>query len=504
TSSAEYAFENDTGGIEQVLLYSHKGEQAQNVLLNQKDTAPIGTINFEANEVLKGFSMQSDATKGEVVFKTTTKDGIEVTKRFHLPDNVSPDAQYLVGLEISFKNTSAAKVTFPPYFISTGRAMPIHHSDLPLYTRFDWVREGKMTNTDVNWFAGSKVPVIGYEMSKPQDTYKISSDKITWAAVSSQYFCTIVCAEDSSGTQVWAKRFLVPDENNKQIYGIEGALGFSAFSLAPQEEVTRKLTVYAGPKDYTILQKFGDKQQEIMKYGWFKPVSVFLLNSMNWLYSKLGSYAWAIIILTLCIKTAMWPLQNKATQSMKKMSALSPKMTELRAKYKDDPTKMNEELMKLYREYNVNPFSGCFPMLIQIPIFFGFYAMLGTSIELRNSSFLWIHDLSQPDTIFHIAGFPINILPLIMAGTMIWQMTLTPKSGDATQQRFMFFMPVIFIVFCYNYASALALYWTTQNIFSIVQLYFTRNAPLPTLEKKSDVARRNALEEKKKRKQRKL
>jgi YidC/Oxa1 family membrane protein insertase len=122
-------------------------------------------------------------------------------------------------------------------------------------------------------------------------------------------------------------------------------------------------------------------------------------------------------------------------------------------------------------------------MLIQIPIFFGFYSMLGSAIELRNSHFLWIQDLSQPDTIAHFLGFPINLLPIIMSGTMLWQMAISPKSGDAVQQRMMYFMPVVFLAFCYNYASGLALYWTTQNIFSIVQLYLTRNQPLPTLEK---------------------
>jgi len=185
---------------------------------------------------------------------------------------------------------------------------------------------------------------------------------------------------------------------------------------------------------------------------------------------------------------------------MRKMAALSPKMTEMREKYKDDPQKLNEEMMKLYREYGVNPFSGCLPMLIQIPIFFGFYSMLGSAIQLRNSSFLWIQDLSQPDTIGHVLGFPINLLPIIMAGTMIWQMVISPKSGDAVQQRMFYFMPVIFLAFCYNYASGLALYWTTQNLFSIVQLYLTRNKPLPTLEKKSVVAKREAESAKKKKK----
>ena len=141
-------------------------------------------------------------------------------------------------------------------------------------------------------------------------------------------------------------------------------------------------------------------------------------------------------------------------------------------------------------------------MLIQIPIFFGFYAMLGSAIELRNSSFLWVHDLSQPDTVFHLWGFPINVLPIVMAGTMIWQMVISPKSGDAMQQRIFYFMPVVFLVFCYNYASGLALYWTTQNLFSIVQLYLTRNKPLPTLEKKSVVAKRETATVGKKRKKR--
>jgi YidC/Oxa1 family membrane protein insertase len=258
--------------------------------------------------------------------------------------------------------------------------------------------------------------------------------------------------------------------------------------------------IYAGPKEISQLRKLGGGQDSVMNFGMFGFVSEFLLWAMNSLNSVFNSYAAAIIVLTLVIKTLLWPIQNKATDQMKKMSLLTPKMTEIREKYKDDPQKMNEEVMKLYREYGVNPFSGCVPMLIQIPIFFGFYAMLGSAIELRNSSFLWVHDLSQPDTVFRLLGFPINVLPIVMAGSMIWQMALSPKSGDAMQQRIFYFMPVVFLVFCYNYASGLALYWTTQNLFSIVQLYLTRNKPLPTLEKKSVVAKREAIAGKKRKK----
>jgi YidC/Oxa1 family membrane protein insertase len=227
-------------------------------------------------------------------------------------------------------------------------------------------------------------------------------------------------------------------------------------------------------------------QTRIMDFGMFELVSRYLLKAMNWLHSIFfNSYAWAIIILTLIIKSALWPLQNKSTQSMKRMQLLQPKMTELREKYKDDPARMNTEVMKLYKDYGVNPLSGCLPMLIQIPIFFGFFNMLGKAVELRGSTFLWVKDLSMPDELFHIPGlgWPVNLLPIIMAVTMLWQMSLSPKSGDPMQQRIFMFMPIIFIAFCYNYASALALYWTVQNLFSVVQLYLTRNQAPPTLQK---------------------
>lgn len=129
-------------------------------------------------------------------------------------------------------------------------------------------------------------------------------------------------------------------------------------------------------------------------------------------------------------------------------------------------------------------------MFIQIPIFFGFYRVLGTAIELRGSKFLWVHDLSQPDTVFKLLGYPVNILPLCMGVTMVMQMSLQPKTGDQAQQRMFMFMPLIFMMFCYNFASALALYWTVQNIFSITQLYVTRKRTAPVAVKTPVTKRR--------------
>ena len=498
--SAEYVFSNDKGGIERAILLLHLGENKQAVFLNGSRTMPIGAVGDNATDAWGGFAMQTDAGKGEAVFTRKDPDGLEITKRFTLPQSGAKDGLYAVRMELTFHNAGSADVERKGYFVSAGGAAPIHPNDLPMYTKFDWMHEGKFATIDVNWFNASSVPLLGIPIRDARKLYEESKKDITWTGVASQYFTTIVTTLKTKGVSAWATRFETRKLNDVPVYGIQGGLGMPAFTLAPGQSVTESFEIYAGPKEISQLRKLGGGQDSVMNFGMFGFVSEFLLWAMNSLKTVFDSYAAAIIVLTLIIKTLLWPIQNKATNQMRKMSLLSPKMTELREKYKDDPQKMNEEVMKLYREYGVNPFSGCLPMLIQIPIFFGFYAMLGSAIELRNSSFLWVHDLSQPDTVFRLWGFPINVLPIVMAGTMIWQMAISPKSGDAMQQRIFYFMPVVFLVFCYNYASGLALYWTTQNLFSIVQLYLTRNKPLPTLEKKSVVAKREALAGKRRKK----
>lgn len=484
---ADFKFNNDTGGIDEAILLLHIGEDREAVAINRNLPVTIGALGFEPGQPLGGFEMRVDRVRDQIVFTNTQPDGLEITKTFTLADPDSPTAPFTTALDVTFRNTGDAPLRRDGYFISAGGSEPIHVKDLPMYTRFDWQQNEKMESIDVNWFGGSNIPVVGIQLRDPSPAYLESAEQVRWAAVTSQYFCTIVTALGATpGANVFAERFALPTENGgKAIYGMQGALGMPGFDLASGATHTQQFQIYTGPKDLGILRQLGAEQEAVMNFGMFGFVSKFLLWAMTLFHGFLGSYAASIILLTLCIKTALWPLQNKATNSMKRMALLSPKMTELREKFKDDPTKMNEELMKLYRDYGVNPFSGCLPMLVQIPIFFGFYSMLGSAIELRNSSFFWIHDLSQPDTVGRIAGgFPINLLPLLMAGSMVWQMAITPKTGDKNQQRMMMFMPIIFVVFAYNYASALSLYWTTQNLFSIVQLYLTRNTPLPTLEKK--------------------
>lgn len=503
SQDVDYVFSNDKGGIERATLWQHQAEHGF-VALNDSKSMPIGAIGTKPGEAFGGFVMHIDREKGEAVFTAKQSDGLEIIKRFTVPSAGEKIGQYQVKMTLEFHNPGPTAISRANYFVSTGGAAPIHPRDLPMYTKFDWMA-GKFTTIDVNWFNPGTIPLIGIQTHPARSLYDPETKPdITWAGVASQYFTSIVTAENTKAADVWATRYDTHRQDNTPVYGMEGALVMPGFTVQPGATVTETFTIYTGPKNLTELRRMKGGQDAVLNFGTFGFISEFLLWAMNGLAGLLHSFAAAIIVLTLLIKSALWPVQNRATNEMRKMAALSPKMTEMREKYKDDPQKLNEEMMKMYKEYGVNPLSGCLPMLIQIPIFFGFYAMLGSAIELRNSQFLWIHDLSQPDTIYtlHLLGatIPINLLPIIMAGTMVWQMTISPKSGDAMQQRMMYFMPIVFLAFSYNYASGLALYWTTQNLFSIVQLYLTRNKPLPTLEKKSVAAKREADAAKKKKK----
>jgi len=163
---------------------------------------------------------------------------------------------------------------------------------------------------------------------------------------------------------------------------------------------------------------------------------------------------------------------------MKRLQELQPQMNAIREKYKDDPEKLNRKMMEFMKEHRVNPMSGCLPILVQMPVFIGFFIMIQSAIELRGAAFLWIRDLSQPDTLFYIPGtsIPFNLLPLLMGATMIWQSHLTPPTPgtDRTQQTILRWMPLIFLVLLYNFPAGLTLYWTVQNLLSIAQMKLTK------------------------------
>jgi YidC/Oxa1 family membrane protein insertase len=227
---------------------------------------------------------------------------------------------------------------------------------------------------------------------------------------------------------------------------------------------------FLGPKDFEALNEFGQGATNLIRFGFFGWIARILLRAINFIHNIIPNWGFSIIVLTFIIKILFFPLTYSSTRSMAKMQELQPKIKALRARYKKAKQdialrrKMNEEMMKLYKEHGINPAGGCLPILVQIPIFWGFFRLLVVSIEFRQSPFiLWIRDLSVKD--------PYYVTPVLMGITQFISQKMTPTSADPTQQKMMLIMPVIMTIFFMNFQSGLVLYWLTNNVLQIGQQY---------------------------------
>ena len=308
--------------------------------------------------------------------------------------------------------------------------------------------------------------------------------KAKWACVNNQFFVNLLRPEtELSDLRVWGESVQTStDENGDEILGISGAVSFPLGILKPNEPKEYSFVLYAGPKDYVELSKLAHEQKKVMQFGVFWWISEPLSWSLNKLSSFFGSYGLGIILLTIIVKLILWPLTAQATRSQKKMQALQGPLSKLREKHKGSPQKLNQEMMKFYKEHKVNPFAGCWPILIQIPIFLGMFWMLRSAAELYGQEFLWAKDLSEQDSVAMLQGFSLNILPIFMVLTQWYQMRLNPmqlgpemSEAQRINAKMMRFMPFMFLVFLYFFSSALVLYWTVQNLMTILQTLLTKN-----------------------------
>jgi YidC/Oxa1 family membrane protein insertase len=488
-SDVELRLTNRGGGIAEAVMLNYIGEGDKRVTLNSPKQTPIGAIvDQPATPTLPEFTFSRDA-EGSIRCERAAPDGMTMRKKFSFLQTNDKKDNFLVQLDVEVTNAGAQPHASASYFVALGSAAPIHTRDYPYYTRLVWCIDGKARDRNVSAFQGSG-GFLGIGVHPAQPVFEQDFAGAEWTAVTDQFFATIITPQTAMANGIWGHSFDVSAE--QQMVGIEGAMRMPGFQLQPGQTYSARFQIWAGPKIYHRLAQLQHNEAEIMNFGMFKVVSQFLLNFLNTIHSFVKDYGVAILVLTVVIRLVLWPLQTKANQSMRKTALLAPKMQELREKYKDDPTRMNQEVMKLYKQYGINPVGGCLPMAIQIPIFFGLYQMLAQAVELRNAKFLWVKDLSQPDTVAHLPliGWPINIIPLLMAATQVWLMQMTPKTGDPTQRRVMMFMPLIFLFFCYNFAAALALYYTAQNLFSILQFYQNQKQPMPTLEKVAPAGKR--------------
>ena len=490
-SDVELHLTNRGGGIKEAVLLKQVAEKGQPVILNSDKSAPIGALIEQPTSPTLAEFTASPESDSAVRFESTTPEQVVIRKKFFFEKSPENKDNYVIEMDVDLENRGDKPYQSGGYFVALGSATPIHPKDYPSYTRLVWCIDGRAKGIDVGWF-GSSSGVLGLGQRVARPYYQENIAGAEWVAVSNQFFTTLMAPLTGKATSVWGRRFDIDYAPDQKLLAMDGALGMPGFQLQPGQTYNARFEIYAGPKLYHRLAQLPHNEAEVMDFGMFKIVCQLLLNFMNLLHSWLHDYGLAILALTTIIKLALWPIQNKANRSMRQMAALSPKIQELRDKYKDDPTRMNQEVMKLYKQYGINPVGGCLPMMIQIPIFFGLFKMLGQAVELRNAKFLWVKDLSQPDTVAHLPllGWPINIIPLCMAATQVWLMAMTPKTGDPTQRRIAMFMPLIFLFICYNFAAALALYYTAQNLFSILQFYQNRRQPMPTLEKVAPAGKR--------------
>ncbi len=499
TGGATFTFTTHGGGIKNVEMLGQYevGDKDNQVRINGEGEYPIGVLTKGADEYLDiKYQHRKDLdTPGSVTFLGflgEPGDRLIIKKKWSLLDDEEADGyDYRLRLEVTFENDSETAVELKDYGLFAGAAAPLWNGEWDRHIMFFYQKDGDYKKYRVTKFKKGKKKLA----TKDAGT-------IGYAGVSNQFFVTLIEPEEAYDAWVWGDRasVVLPDAAG----GGRGESIRMGFSL-PDETLTSTgdnseqlaFELYLGPKRNMLLRKTGEGRGDVMNYKPFSLISNplnWLLNALfGWIFSKMSdTWGWgfAIVALTIIIRAAMWPLQNKSTRAMKRMSKLQPQMKELREKYSDDPGRMNQEMMKMYREYGINPLGGCLPLLVQIPIFFGFYIMLQYAVELRQKEFLWVPDLSLPDTLFNMPfslpflGNGFNLLPIVMAVTMVLQMALTPKTGDKLQRRLFMLMPVIFFFFCYNFASALALYWTTSNIFAIVQMLITRRLPEPELNKK--------------------
>ena len=394
---------------------------------------PDEALNHLANTALFKASryqlMLQDGERGELIFEYSDGNSIKLTKTL-----LFSGGDYSFDLQIDIWK-DGQKIE-PRLLWGPGIANPVPSEK----------RQQFGGGSGVAAWASNKVFRVNERKYKPEMS---AFNFITWAAYEDNYMAAL---------------FLTPPQAGSAVFEREGEEQEAYFFLS----VSEPQRAYLGPKEFNRLRDFGYGTKKLINFGFFGSITEILLISIQYIHKFIPNWGFSIIILTLVIKILFFPLTYSSTRSMAKMQELQPKIKALRAKYKkakqdiSQRRQMNEEMMKLYKQHGINPAGGCLPMLIQIPVFWGFFRLLVVAIEFRQSPFIfWIRDLSVKD--------PFYITPILMGVTQFISQKMTPTSADPAQARMMLIMPVIMTVFFMNFQSGLVLYWLTNNVLQIAQ-----------------------------------
>jgi YidC/Oxa1 family membrane protein insertase len=420
--------------------------------LGQQVTS-LGQVAFTPSQT--ALTLSANQPEGEVVFDGELGDGRTVHRRyrFHYTNYTFEVSTWVEKLQ-------------PP----AGSSMLLLWGPGLLRHTDDAGRQGQTAEQARSYVSGK----ILHEVPKKAGEKQVEQGQVTWTALADTYFAAVLMPREPAGEAVIAQR-------------LEGdALEIGLRTPLNPDRTTQTVRVYVGPKSQPLLEAAEPSLDKLIDLGFFSPLARPMLQFLRLLNGLVHNYGVTIMLATILIKIAFWPLTQTSYKSMQAMQRLQPRIKELQIVYKDDRQALNRAMMQLYREHKVNPMGGCLPMVLQIPVFFAFYNALLYAIELRHAPFicweteLWwigrgICDLSVHD--------PSYVTPVLMGITMFVQQKMTPTTGDPAQAKVMQFMPLIFLMFFLKAPAGLVVYWLMNNVLSIAQQLMVNRPSAPAVAK---------------------
>ena len=445
-------------------------------------------VTGKLETLLSEFVVQPGRTADTITLVGGLADGTRIERTFTLTAKAGTVAEpYSLGFVT--KVIPPAGKPAATVWVSTGSWQPTEGDSANQFLSVLAYDGDDLTRVGLDVFSDSS-GFFGLGAHKAQADHAVASvaKPLLWVASGNQFFSSIIHPADASARGARTEVLVLPVgfEGGKR-----GLQAFASWEPVPAADLSRTFAgeFFVGPKEYARVAALPDGQVAVLQFskllgfisfGAICKLLLAVLGGVHWLleWSGAWSWGWAIVLLTCLIKVITWPLTAIQMKAAKKMQKFAKPMQDIREKHKDNPEKMQKELMKLYTENKINPFAGCLPILIQMPIFFGLYTAFQTTVELRLHSFLWIADLSAPDTLFYLGSFPVNLLPVLMGITMWLSMRMSPQpSGDGSQKMIFLMMTLLFPVICYPMASALTLYMTIQNLLTMLQTWLTKDEP---------------------------
>ncbi len=456
-------FTTKGGELKSFVLKKYQYSEGGNIELLPSGTPTALNLSFPHEDLsLRGFNFDVDRDEllldernstGTIEFTLNTESGIQIIKKYEFYND-----RYDFGLEFEIANLSQQDLGRKYLFTWSSGLRPTEKNlgeDLRYFSAYSMMGTELDETKDFKKKEGTEVEIM--QESGSGDT--------KWVATRTKYFLAslVPVSRTGSGFVARGQRWVTfRGEEKLETKNINVSL---EMPLERGSSLSDKFMIYVGPIDYQTLKSYNIGLEKTVNLGWsvIRPFSIAILWILVNVHKAIPNYGIVIILFTILMKVVFHPLTHKSTKSMLKMQELQPKMAALKEKFKKDPARLNRETMKLYKEAGVNPLGGCLPLLLQMPVFWAFFTLFRSTIELRQASFVfWLKDLSQHD--------PTYILPIVMAATMFWQQKITIR--DPKQAALVYLMPIMFFFFFFKFPAGLTLYWTVFNILSLIETYY--------------------------------